>query len=255
MDLTEYQALTGITVADDQITFVEAQIRRTQKILESLLGFTLDPDNVNENFYIEQGKTTADCFCPNVDFDNLDNLEAPDEVVTAYRLYSYNPNDKFYHVDPFTQVHQVKLVFNDVTIRTFEIDDYRANFHNGWAKFIEDCTNNVCMCSCRNCVQLAVDADWLFVCDSSVDSSIDSSVGSCIDEELLYIWADMITHYADCKSDVKSESIGSHSYTKYSDAAAGREGIKLPPEEKPSNIKVLKKYAGPNGTLTQVIVP
>lgn len=237
MTLAEFEQLTGITVPANDQTKVEAQIQRTQRMLEAMLGFTLDPDVTLENLYNEQGKTATECACPNVD---LENLEEPDEVIGAYRLYPYNPNDKYLHVDPFTQVHQVKLVWNNVTVKTFDSEDYRVNFNGDWGKFIENCQHSLCDCGCRDCVQLAVDADWLFSCDSSVDSS----VGTCINEELLYVWADMISYYADCKKDVKSETIGSHSYT-LKDTK--------PPEELAYNLKVLKKFAGPHGTLTKVI--
>jgi len=237
VELETYQALTGITVSVDDEDLVIAQINRTRRILEGLLGFTLDPEKVNQNLYIEQGKAIAQCACPNVDTE----LDPPDPVVFAYRQYSYNPNDKFFHVDPFYEVYEVKLVWNNITIKTFELDEFRPNFANGWGKFIENCQHKICVCSCKNCVQLAVDAEWLFACDSSVDSSVSES---CISDDILDIWADMVTYYADCKKDVKSESIGSHSYTKFDNK---------PPENESYNLAILKKYAGPNGSLTKVI--
>lgn len=237
MNLWQFQQLSGITVPEAQQAIVQAQILRTKKLLESMLGFTLDPEKINENFYNEEGKTATECSCPNV---STENLLDPDELVTAYRLFPYNPHDKYFHIDPFTQVHQVKLVWNNVTVKTFDEEEYRANFANGWGKYLENCQGHrLCVCACTDCVQLAVDADWMFVCDSSVG---DSSVG-CIYDEILYIWADMISFYADCKKDVKSESIGSHSYTKYD---------KIAIEDMPSNIAILKKYAGPNGTLSKL---
>jgi hypothetical protein len=251
MDLSIYEALTGMTVEADQETFVKAQIKRTQKILESLLGFTLDPLK-NTNLYNEIGKTSLECSCPETNSELLEsgNLLPPDPVIGAYRLYTYNPNDKYFHIDPFTQVFQVKLVWNGITVKTFDDDDYLPIFKNGWGKFIENCQCNICdCCKCTDCIQLAVDADWLFNCDDSSvgDSSVgDSSVGSCIDDELLYIWADMITYYLDCKKDVKSELVLGHSYTKYD---------KVLPQDLDYNLAVLRKYAGPFGSLTKVIVP
>jgi hypothetical protein len=235
VNLEQYEILTGITVSAAQQTLVEAQIRRTQKMLETMLGFTLDPDLVQENLYNELGKTPTECPCPNIDSEVLDPA---DEVVFAYRMYNYNDKDKYLHVDPFTEIHAVKLVKDGVTFKTFEDYEIRAQYQSNWGKFIENC-KPLCYClqECK-CVQLAVDATWLFACDSSVDSSI-----GCINDDLLYVWADMVTYYADCKSDVKSESIGSHSYTKFDNVA---------PELEASNLAVLKKYAGPHGSLTKV---
>lgn len=239
MDLTTYEYLTGIEVTSGEETFVVAQIRRTQRILESMLGYTLDPNLVNQNLYNEQGKTHYECPCPNIDLENLE-LEAPDKVVNAYRLFPYNSRDKYLHIDPFYQVHAVKLVKDGITYRTLEPEEYRIEYKQGWGKFIEICE---CPFDCDvdcDCVQLAVDADWLWACDSSLS---DLTIGECIDEALLYIWADMVTYYADCKKNVKSESMLSHSYTKYDN---------LKPEE--ANSKYLNKLAGPNGSLAKVIV-
>lgn len=225
MDLSKYQTISGITVAASEQAFVSAQIVRSRKILEGMLGFTLNSKKVNNNVYDEQGKAPTDCACPDVDPDSL--LPA-DEVENAYRLYDYNRKDEYFHIDPFTDVYNVKLVYNDITLKTFEATDYRKQIKQGWGKFIQDCQLEFCWCDC-NCVQLAVDAQWLNLCEL---------------DEILYIWADMVTYYADCKKDVKQESIGSHSYTKFDN---------LKPEFEAENLAILKKYAGPNGTLTKTI--
>lgn len=228
MNLSTYQKLTGITVPDNQKTLVEAQIRRTQKILEGLLGFTLNPKKVEENLYNEQGKTTSECACPDVEPEELDE---PDAVVGAYRLYPYNEKDQYFHIDPFTEVHAVKLVWNNITIKTFDPEEFRVDFMGEWGKYVENCQNRICVCKCTDCVQLAVDADWKNFCKHN---------------ELMYIWADMVTYYADCKKDVRQESIGSHSYTKFDKDNAE-------PEMEINNRAILKKYAGPYGSLTKVI--
>lgn len=236
MNLETYQELTGITVSEADTPLVTAQLRRTRKILEGLLGYSLNTKIAKKNLYIERGKTDNDCSCPNVE---PETLEDPDEVEYAYRLFPYNHVDKYLHVDPFTALHSVKLVRDDVTYKTFDDDDLRASYGSGWSKYIENCKKLcACMVEC-DCVQLAVDAQWLDLCKY---------------DEVMYIWADMVTYYADCKRDIKSESIGSHSYTRFADAEAGREGRRLGPEDQAFNVSILKKYAGPHGTLTKVIV-
>ncbi len=232
MDLAKYEELTGITVSESEEAAYQAQIRRTQRMLETMLGFTLDPSKTNTNFYNEVGKTSTNCFCPDV---STSDLLPPDPVIGAYRLYRYNKLDKYFFVDPFTNVHAVKLVFikegsdgTDVTIKTFDSDDIRLQIgRDGIGKYIQHCETCLCVCECETCVQLAVDADWLFQDE--------------IPDDLLYVWADMITYQVDCKKDIKSESITGHSYTKFDQVL---------PETEPQNLAVIKKYAGPYGSVS-----
>lgn len=233
MDLAKYQELTGITISAQNETFVTAQISRAQSTLETMLGFTLCPDNVEDNLYDELGKTQQSCLCPS-DID-IANLEDADDVEGAYRLYRYNPNDKYFHVDPFSIVYKVKLVHilpgeeQGVTIKTFDDEDLRVHYGRGdWSKFIEHCKECLCFCDCKDCIQLAVDADWLWT--------------DCPPTDLLYVWADMVTYQVDCKKDIKSESIQGHSYTKFD---------RVLPETVPQNYAIIQRYAGPHGSATR----
>lgn len=235
MTLEEYQTLTGITVPSSKTALVTATINRTQSLLETLLGFTLGQSQVTENLYNELGKTSQECFCPSV---NLENLQAPDEVVGAYRLFRYNELDKYFHIDPFSKLNAVKLVFvkegdgnNGVTLKTFDWDDIRVQVgRDGVGKYIEHCLDCLCECSCSDCVQLAVDADWLW------------PEGEDLPTDLQYLWADMITWYSDPKNKgIKSESIDTHSYTRFDNK---------PPELEAQNLAVIKKYAGPYGSVS-----
>jgi hypothetical protein len=237
VDLSKYQELTGNTVSSAKTGFYQAQINRTKAMLETMLGFTLNPDNVQTNLYNELGKSRDDCACSSAAIQENADLDDPDEVTGAYRLFPYNHLDQFFHVDPFTAVHKVKLVWvkqgtgdNGVTIRTFDQDRIRVDMgRDGIGKYVELCHDCLCVCDCQGCVQLAVDADWLW--DDPADLPLD----------LLYVWADMVTHYSDQKKDIKSESITTHSYTKFDRVA---------PETEPHNLSVIKKYAGPHGSAT-----
>ena len=53
----------------------------------------------------------------------------------------------------------------------------------------------------------------------------------------------MATYYSDPNSNIRSESIDTHSYTKFSDIA---------PENESFNLAVLKKYAGPYGSVSRM---
>lgn len=176
----------------------------------------------------ELGKTTDECGCSNIDEDNLQD---PDAVVYAYRTYLYNEKDRYLFTDPFTAVHKVKLVKDGVTVKTFTTDEYTVSYgQDGLAKFIDvNCRDCLCVCNCKSCVQLAVDATWAF---------------ETIPTDLLYVQADMVTYYADCKTDVKSETLGTHSYTKFD---------RREPEYLDHNLAVIKKYAGPYGSVTRVV--
>lgn len=231
MDLAKYQELTGITVKSSQTNLVEAQIRRTQRVLETLLGFTLDPDKAGENLYNEQGKAPTECACSNVD---AESLQDPDPLQGAYRMYSYDSKDRYFHVDPFCTVYSVKLVVDGVTIKTFEPDEYRVHYgRDGMAKYIENCQYKLCACTCADCVQLAVEANWLW-----------QDAGD-LPEDLLDVWSDMITYNVDCKKNIRSETIGPHTYTKFD---------KEDPVTFKANLAVLKRYAGPYGAVTKVLV-
>lgn len=224
MTVQDYQNLTGLTVSVNREKLIYAQIQRTQAVLENMLGYSLDFDLLDLNEYEEEGKLddTCPCSCSDADPD----LEPADAVVFAYRMFPYHAKDKYLSIDPASSIHAVKLVKNGVTYRTLEEDDYRLNSKRGIIKFLEQCDR---WCACKlecNCVQLAVDATWLWPED---EMPID----------LQTVWADMVTFYADMKRDVRSETLGPHSYTKFD---------RQKPETLTENMAVIQRYAGPNGT-------
>jgi hypothetical protein len=230
VNLKEYQEITGKTIAESDKKSVTAQIRRSQLSLESMLGFTLDPSKINENLYNEVGKTRNELSYPNVDILNL--LPA-DEVIGAYRLYRYNPNDKFLFVDPFTAVHSVKLVHirvgypdeSSVTFKTFDPNEVRAQYgRDGIGKYIEKNSFYRCYFE-QDFVQLAVDADWAFQ--------------DCLPMELKLLLADMVSARLDPYNNIKSESIEGHSYSKFD---------RIAPETEAHNLAIIRRYAGPYGT-------
>jgi hypothetical protein len=241
MSLDEYQLLSGIKVPSSREFTVTAQLGRTQSMLESLLGFSLEPELVTENLYIESGKTNG-FSCP-IDGETL---LPPDPVVGAYRLYPYNDKDQIIAVDPFSTVHAVKLVHGTVTVLTF--DHYRAEVgRSGVAKYIELSPwwyryfdvlwfqRSFPFCTCGQNWQLAVDADWLWPLTPGTPD---------LPQDLQYVWADMVTYYANQKRKMKSETVGSHTYSQ----------ALTVPQDDPENLAVIKRYAGPFGSVTPVVV-
>lgn len=227
MTLEQYKELTGLAVSSTNEVRVNAAIERTQMILEDMLGYTLDTDLTNDNFYNELGKTQSECPCPLTEAQ-LENLDSPDTITTAYRVFNYNKHDVYLPIDPCTAIHKVKLVNGRVTYRTLPVEEYRLHAQRGGiVKYLQQLD-----CYCRyvtGCsdLQLAVDADWLW-------ESFDA-----IPVDLKHVWVEMVTYYADDKSNIKSETLGPHSYTKFD---------KTRPEIEEYNLAVIKKYAGAWGS-------
>ena len=230
MTLSEYATIVGITVATADETRVTAQITKSQRIIESLLGFTLDTALFDSNEYTEVGKTPSDCPCPDVD---LATLLDPDAVVGAYRLYPYNSSDKYLLIDPASAIHAVKLVRDGITFKTLETKEFRGHLDRGIIKSLEQykrwCGCFISTFECE-CTQLAVDATWLWNTDA-------------IPDDLNQVWVEMITFYADPKNNIKSETLGPHSYTKIKENR---------PEMLEHNLMILKKYQGAKGTITKI---
>ena len=230
MNLEEYEKLTGTTISSGKRAYYEAQIKRVQAKLETLLGYTLEP----RNLYIESGKTKRECVCP--DIPESSQLLPPDAVRGILKVFPYNHKDKFLHTDPFYEVYNVKLgkVTDNkqiVTYKTFE--NFTAQYmQNGIGNHIEKCETCFCNCDCKDCVQLVVDADWI---DFTQDESLP--------DDLLYLWCDMVEYYADQSRNIKSESVDGHSWSK---------GEIKPPEEGKEALLLLKRYAGPFGSITRM---
>lgn len=229
MDLEKYEELTGIIIPPNRESYYTAQIKRVQVKLETLLGFTLIPKHI----YTELGKSQVECVCP--DIPQPDSLLPADEPKGIIKIFPYNYKDKFLHVDPFNDVYSVKLVkvLDDkqfVTYKTF--DSFTEQYMSqGIGKYIERCKTCFCDCNCKDCVQLAVDGKWLSLPD--------------LPDDLMYLWADMVTFYADPTKDIKSESVDGHSWSK---------GDATTPEETKEAILLLQRYAGPYGSITRMPV-
>lgn len=231
----KYTELTGLEVENS--TLFIATSRRVRTSLENLLGFTLDKTKSSENLYNEQGKSQIDCSSPNVDDGEYTGaLNPADDVVNAYRLYKFDEFDKYFHVDPFTKLHKAKLVFiqGDIEITLKTLENVREQRERGFTKYIEKCKECLCICECVECVQLAVDADWLF--------------DGCLPDDLLYVWADLITAEMDCEGikGIKKETITSHSVEYVEKQDTGDTGLNLTGQQ----YATIQKYAGPFGTVT-----
>lgn len=227
MDSATYTALTGKTVSAGQTARFDMQQKVAKKSLERMLGYPLCPDDW-DNQYIERGKTDG-CFCSITDETEL---EDPDEVVNSYRFFRWNPHDVNLAIDPATAIHAVKLVQGDVTVKTFDTDEYRPQWENGRQEsFVKYLAMNYawnwrsyfhygCYWYHDHGLLVAVDADWAF---------------ETLPLELKQVWADFIGYALDDKSNIRSESAGTHSYSKFSQGNP----VTL-------HAGIIEAYAGPN---------
>lgn len=240
MNLEKYQELAGVTIPTPKQAKYTATIRRTKAMLESLLGYSLSP----KNLYTEKGKVQFEGYLPVI--DNLSDLSsvtllAADQESGTYKLFPFNEFDKFLHVDPFNNVYAVKLVlpvpdgeFITLTdlqniVPQYDRDNVgkyieRRNEWFTWERYRTLRSNKQSLAA--DGLMLAVDADWI----------------SCYPDDLMYLWADMVTHYADANANIKSESVDGHSWSK---------GAIILPQDTDDAKKLLVRYAGPFGAIVR----
>lgn len=242
MDQSTYTNLTGKSVSNT--AQFELQVRLARRRLEQMLGWPLVSSKWDDQ-YLELGKTRNEaCACSSVDPSELDD---PDEVQGSTRLFRWNTSDVYLPVDPLTTVYAVKLVSvgnnpgetEGITYRTFETDDYSVQWINAettYARYIKlhehDYNRYLPRHAhlygdyCGQRYMVAIDADW--------------GMG-CVPLDIQAAWAELVAWQLDCKRDIKSESLGNHSYSKYDK----RDPLTL-------YSGVLRQYAGPNGTLNKM---
>lgn len=235
MTAQEYSDLTGVTLTTAEADRFDTVSAAAEKNLERLLGYPLDPSDW-ANLYNETGKTQDDCVCPDVDAD----LDPADAVVGKYRIFDWVPTDRFVRIDPATTINKVKLIREDITYHTFDVDHEEVAVK--WEGTTDVATTNKvarwldmrgCDWPCywtspcwknHDYLQIAVDATWGY---------------STVPTELTQVLADLITYgYRDYgRDDIQSESRGTHSYT-LRERTGGYWVDKYP---------ALAEYAGPNG--------
>lgn len=246
MDQSTFTNLTGITLSSSQSTRFDSVAELAGDRLEEMLGWPLDPSNWDDQ-YLEIGKTKDEWWdCLSIDTSNLD---APDAVIGATRLYTWNPAEAYLFIDPAVKIHAVKLVRNGVTYRTFEPSKYSLRMMNGretYGKYLQFGHElhawilelwprpqiATLLASQRRAdgdrVQVAIDADWAF-----------DELPATLNE----VWAEFINYKLDLKRDVKSESFTSHSYSRNAH-----------PDPAVVYAASIAKYVGPKGTAHEPLV-
>jgi hypothetical protein len=239
VDLDEYIEISGLAVKDPQRAFVTANIKKAQFMIESALGFTLDADKAAQNLYTETGQAPDDNWiCGGSDADLLPAESEPDE---KYRIFTQaEPLDTYYKVtaltriDPATSISKIKLVHGTVNVHTFTTSELAlVTGANGYGRLVDLAVIFPNPYRCGHRLQVAVSADWLGVDDDQLP------------DDLLSVWADVITWLSDKTRNIKSENRGTRSYTKAETKS---------PLEDPINKSILDSYAGPRGTAGRVPV-
>lgn len=155
------------------------------------------------------------------------SLDLQDSSTTRY--FIYNERDQYIKLDPFISITSIKLVNDDTDEIIFDAEDYRIHHEANITRFIQlekDYYREGSLIY-KN-VQLKVDAEWEW---------------TELPIELKLLWADMITYATDEKKDIKSETLGTHSYTK----------TNIHPELREENQIIIKKYQG--GNANGIIIP
>lgn len=245
MTIAEYQTLTGTTVSESDVTRMKAVIRRSEVKLEGLLGYSLS----KQKTWNELGKTQYGGLVPfpslPVAQDTLDSLQPADDVQGDYQLFNFDELDTHFKINPAKEVYRAKIVLpvnEDEFITVYDLENitpylngaglvtaltrYHAWFTWTWWGSL--------LYSHRNHLMLAVDADYVDVCDINRYP------------DLAYLLADMVTYYSDPNYSVlgviRSESIDSHSYSR---ASTGNTPDSAAPEGQASAKQIIAKYAGP----------
>lgn len=253
MTIADYQTLTGTTVSDADATRIKAVIRRCETRLAGLLGYSLS----KQKTWTELGKAQLSGLLPYsslpVSDEVLNNLRAADDTTGDLQLFNFDQLDMHLKINPAKEVYRAKIVLpinEDEFITIYDLENvtpylngaglvtaltrYYSWFTWGWW--------GVLPYRDQNNLMLAVDADYVDVCDINKYP------------DLGYLLADMVTYYADPNYSlmgvIRSESIDSHSYSR---ASTGKDPDSAAPEGQSSSRQIIAKYAGPAAYRKRVI--
>ena len=245
MNLEKYQALTGNTIASTQEAKVKATIRKTQALLETLLGYSLTP----KHLYTEKGKVQFSGYLP-TGSELQDGLLPPDDANAEYKLFPFNDSDDYLHIDPFVNLLKVKLVVavtDGEFVTVSDLDNVVPHYgkeqigkyierHYDWFTWQWYKTWRIAYASGVDAgLMLAVEADWM----------------DCYPDDLMYLWCDMIDYYLDpsysVMGNIQSESVDGHSWSR----ARGGAPVDFPPHMHPLNKQLLTRYTGPFGSIVR----
>lgn len=212
MTLADLTIYGGVTIDANDSTRYQAAIIRARATLESLLGYTLDIERVDDSEWEGTG---------------LEYEEAP------YRLYNFNFADAHFRIDPCKAVNAVYIVYDGTTEpqTLTEPEDYRTFLSQGWYRYL-DFNYGICGQFVRYAgLKVVVDADWIGKAE----------VG--FPPEIMSLWASFAVDFADPNRGLKSETLGPHRYERF----GGDTQNELQISE--GNREILRRFAGPKGII------
>lgn len=243
MTIAEYQELTGITVSDEDTARVKAAIRKAETKLGTMLGYSL----TKQKKWTELGKVRGVTPFPSLPVSDrvLDNLQEPDESSGDTLLFRFDDRNTHLRINPAKEVYRAKIVLpvnSDEFITIYDLDNVTPYLNEAglvvaltryYSWFMWPWWNRL-LWSERNHLMLAVEANYVDVCDANKYP------------DLADLLADMVTYYSDeqysIMGNVRSESIDSHSYSR---ASTGRTPDEMAPQGQASAKITIQKYAGP----------
>lgn len=245
MTIAEYQELTGTTVSTADTPRVTAAIRKVEVKLGGLLGYSLS----KQKKWTELGKVRYDGLVPfpslPVSDEVIDNLSVFDDQTGDIQLFNLDSLDTHIRINPAKEVYRAKIVLpvnRDEFITIYDLNSATPYLNNtGLVTAITRGTSwftwtwwNSTLWLDRKTLMLAVDADYVNVCDANKYP------------DLAYLLADMVSYYSDLSysimGNIRSESIDSHSYSR---ASTGSTPDSAAPEGQLSSKMIIEKYAGP----------
>lgn len=245
MTIAEYQDLTGITVAESDTNRVNAAIRKSEVRLGGLLGYSLS----KQQKWTELGKVRYNGLTPfpslPVSDEVIDNLSPADDQTGDIQLFNLDSLDTHIRINPAKEVYRAKIVLpvnRNEFITVYDLEN--ATPYLNEASLVVAISRyynwftwtwwNSLLWPDRNKLMIAVDADYVNVCDAKRYP------------DLAYLLSDMVTYYSDpnysLMGNIRSESIDSHSYTR---ASTGSNPDSAAPEGQLTSKRIIEKYAGP----------
>jgi len=253
MTIVEYQALTGTTISVADTPRVTAAIRKAEVKLGGLLGYSLS----KQKKWTELGKVQYDGLTPfpslPVSDEVIASLSASDDQTGDIQLFNFDSLNTHIRINPAKEVYRAKIVLpinSDEFITIYKLDNATPYLNStGLVSAITRYTSwftwtwwNSLLWSDRQNLMLAVDADFVNVCDANKYP------------DLAYLLADMVTYYSDpnysIMGNIRSESIDSHSYSR---ASTGNTPDNAAPEGQSSSRMIIEKYAGP-GAFRKLVI-
>lgn len=147
---------------------------------------------------------------------------------SSTRKYPFNINDLRLVVDPCTNITSVTLYNDSELVYTFTTDEYREVYTGSHISALE--MGSYFRLLCTKSVELRVTATWQF---------------ATVPADIKMVWADLVTYLIDPTNNIKSQTLGTHTYTK---------GTTRSTIESEYAVSILTKYAGPLGSIARIAI-